>query len=59
MVNLEAMKESLRKKGAGMVKPKGTKKKDKKTAMFAEVASKEALWKPKPEVKYCWGHIIS
>jgi hypothetical protein len=35
VVNLEAMKGLLRKKGAGAVKPKGSKKKDKKTATFA------------------------
>jgi hypothetical protein len=52
MVNLEAMKESLRKKGAGMVKPKGSKKKDKKIATFAEAASKGALQKTEPKVKY-------
>jgi hypothetical protein len=52
VVNFEAMKESLRKKGAGTVKPKGSKKKDKKTAMFAEATSKGALGKPEPEVKY-------
>ncbi len=52
MVNLEAMKGLLRKKGAGMVKPRGSKKKDKETAMFAEAASKGALRKPEPKVKY-------
>ncbi len=52
MVNLEAMKESLRKKGAGTVKPKGSKKKNKKTATFAEATSKGALRKLEPEVKY-------
>ncbi len=52
MVNLEAMKESLRKKGAGTVKPKGSKKKDKKTATFVEATSKGALQKLKLEVKY-------
>ncbi len=52
VVNLEAMKELFRKKGAGTVNPKGSKKKDKKTAMFAEATSKGALWKPEPEVKY-------
>jgi hypothetical protein len=43
VVNLEAMKGLLRKMGAGMVKPKGSKKKDKKTATFVEAASKGAL----------------
>ncbi len=52
MVNLEAIKKLLRKKGAGTVKPKGSKKKDKKTATFAEATSKGALWKPEPKVKY-------
>ena len=52
MVNLEEMKGLSRKKGAGTVKPKGSKKKDKKTAMFAEAASKGALWKSEPKVKY-------
>ncbi len=52
VVNLEAMKESLRKKGAGMVKPKGSNKKDKKTVTFAEAASKGALRKMEPKVKY-------
>jgi hypothetical protein len=45
MLNLEAMKELLRKKGAGMVKRKGSNKEDKKTAMFAEAASKGAFAK--------------
>ncbi len=35
-----------------MVKPKQSKKKDKKTATFAEATSKGALWKPEPKVKY-------
>ncbi len=52
MVSLEAMKELLRKKGAGMVKSKRSEKKDKKTAMFAEAASKGASRKPEPKVKY-------
>jgi hypothetical protein len=52
MVSLEAMKESLRKKGAGTVKPKRSKKKDKKTAMFAKAASNGASRKPEPKVKY-------
>jgi hypothetical protein len=52
MVNLEAMKKSLRKKGAGTIKPKGSKKKDKKTATFAEATSKGVSRKPEPEVKY-------
>jgi hypothetical protein len=52
MVNLEAMKELLRKKGAGTVKPKGSDKKDKKTAMFAKAASKGASQKMEPKVKY-------
>jgi hypothetical protein len=52
MVNLEAMKGLLRKKGAGMVKPKGSKKKNKKTATFAEAASKGVSWKPETKVKY-------
>jgi hypothetical protein len=52
VVNLEEMKGLSRKKGAGTVKPKGSKKKDKKTAMFAEAASKGALWKSEPKVKY-------
>ncbi len=41
-VNLEAMKGSLRKKGTGTTKSKGLKKQDKKTATFAESASKGA-----------------
>ncbi len=51
-MNPEARKELLRKKGAGMVKPKGSEKKDKKTATFAEATSKGALRKPELEVKY-------
>jgi hypothetical protein len=42
----------LSKKGAGTVKPKRSKKKNKKTAVFAEAASKGALRKLEPEVKY-------
>jgi hypothetical protein len=52
VANLEAMKESLRKKGAGTVKPKGSKKKDKNTATFVEAASKGASRKPEPKAKY-------
>jgi hypothetical protein len=52
VVNLEAMKELLRKKGAGTIKPKGSDKKDKKTATFAEAASMGASWKVEPKVKY-------
>jgi hypothetical protein len=42
----------LRKKRAGTVKPKGSKKKDKKTATFAEATSKGGLRKPEPKVRY-------
>jgi hypothetical protein len=42
VVILEAMKRSLRKKGASMAKPKGPEKKDRKTATFAEAAGKGA-----------------
>ncbi len=51
-VNLEAMKGSLRKKGTGMTKSKGLKKRDKKTATFAEAASKGATRWSEPEVKH-------
>jgi hypothetical protein len=51
-VNLEAMKGSLRKKETGTTKSKGLKKQDKKTATFAEAASKGATRGSEPEVKY-------
>jgi hypothetical protein len=40
VVDLEAMKGSSRTKGAGTAKPKGPKKKDRKTATFVEAAAK-------------------
>ncbi len=51
-VNLEAIKRLLRKKGAGTTKSKGSGKDDKKTATFAEAASKEVPRKSEPGVKY-------
>ncbi len=52
MVNLEAMKRSLRKKRSSTTTPKGPKKKEKRKAMFAEAASKGASQKPEPPTKY-------
>ncbi len=52
MVDIEAINGSLRKKGAGMTKSKGTGKNDKKMAVFVEAASKEVPQKSEPEVKY-------
>jgi hypothetical protein len=52
VVNLEAMKGSLRKKGSSTATPKGPKKKEKRKATFAEAASKGASRKPEPAVKY-------
>jgi hypothetical protein len=52
MVNLEAMKRSLRKKGAGTAKPKAPEKKDRKTATFAEAAGKGAARRPESKVQY-------
>ena len=52
MVDLEAMKGSLRRKGAGTVKPKAPEKKDRKTATFAEAAGKGAAQQPESEVQY-------
>jgi hypothetical protein len=52
VVNLEAMKGSLRKKGAGTAKPKAPEKKDRKTATFAEAAGKGSAWRPESKVKY-------
>ncbi len=52
VANLEAMKGSLRKKGAGKVKPMDAKQKAKKSVTFMESASKEAPQKPEDTVKY-------
>ena len=52
MVNLEAMKRSLRKKRSSTTTPKGPKKKEKRKATFAEAESKGASQKPEPAVKY-------
>ena len=41
-VNLQAIKRTLRKKGEGMNRSKGSEKRDKQTTTFAEAASKEA-----------------
>ncbi len=51
-MNLKAIKGLLRKKGTGATKSKGSGKNDKKTAMFAEAASKEVPQKSEPAVKY-------
>ena len=50
--NLEAMKGLLRKKGSGTPSPKGSKKKDRKKAMFAEVARKSVLKNHTPAIKH-------
>ncbi len=52
LVNLEAMKGLLRKKGLNKAIPKGPEKKEKRKAMFAEAASKGVSQKPEPAVKY-------
>jgi hypothetical protein len=52
MVDLEAMKGSLRRKGAGTVKPKAPEKKDRKTATFAEAEGKGAAQRPESKVQY-------
>ncbi len=52
VVNLEAMKELLRKKGAGKAKSMDTEQKSKKSATFAESASKGAPQKPEATVQY-------
>ena len=51
-MNLEAIKGFLRKKGSGTPSPKGSKKKDKKTATFVEAASKAVSKKPEPAIKH-------
>jgi hypothetical protein len=51
VVNLEAMKGLLRKKGLSMATPKGPEKKEKRKAKFAEAASKGASQKPEPAMK--------
>jgi hypothetical protein len=52
VVNLEAMKGLLRKKGLSTATPKGPKKKEKRKATFGEAASKGASRKPELTVKY-------
>jgi hypothetical protein len=52
VVNLEAIKGLLRKKGSNTPPSKGFKKKEKKIATFAEVTSKGVSRKPETVVKY-------
>ena len=50
--NVEAIKGSLRKKGSGSSAPKGSEKKAKKTATFAEAVNKGATEKSAPGIAH-------